>query len=92
MSYSGSFDVLYPDVNIPDGNGLDFLPDLRHVKSSPEVIIITGLGDPDGAELSIKCSAWDYIKKNRWYWWNVVVLLRSMNWKAKDFSIFTAPE
>jgi len=31
--------------------------------STPEVIIVTGYADPDGAELAIKNHAWDYIKK-----------------------------
>jgi two-component system NtrC family response regulator len=59
----GSFDVVFLDVNLPDGNGLDALPRIRKTASSPEVIIITGLGDPDGAELAIKNGAWDYVQK-----------------------------
>lgn len=59
----GSFDVVFLDVNLPDGNGLDALPRIRKAVSSPEVIIITGLGDPDGAELAIKNGAWDYVQK-----------------------------
>jgi two-component system, NtrC family, response regulator len=57
------FDVVFLDVNMPDGNGLESLPYLRHTPSAPEVIIITGAGDPDGAELAIKSGAWDYIEK-----------------------------
>ncbi|MEW5800655.1 MAG: sigma-54 dependent transcriptional regulator [bacterium] len=57
------FDVVFLDVQMPDGNGLDMLPKLRATSSSPEVIIITGAGDPDGAELAIKSGAWDYIEK-----------------------------
>jgi len=60
---SGSFDVVFLDVMLPDGNGLDLLPRLREAPSSPEVIIITSKGDPDGAELAIKNGAWDYIQK-----------------------------
>lgn len=60
---AGSFDVVFLDVNLPDGNGLDALPRTRKASSSPEVIIITGLGDPDGAELAIKNGAWDYVQK-----------------------------
>jgi len=60
---SGSFDVVFLDVNLPDGNGLDALPRIRKTPASPEVIIITGLGDPDGAELAIKNGAWDYVQK-----------------------------
>lgn len=58
-----SFDVVFLDVRLPDGNGLDALPAIREISSPPEVIIITGEGDPDGAELAIKSDAWDYIEK-----------------------------
>ncbi len=60
---SKTFDVVFLDVYLPDGNGLEVLPRLRRVASVPEVIIITGAGDPDGAELAIKNGAWDYIQK-----------------------------
>lgn len=60
---SGKFDVIFLDVRLPDGNGLNLLPQLRKTPSSPEVIIITAHGDPDGAELAIKSGAWDYIQK-----------------------------
>jgi two-component system NtrC family response regulator len=59
----GEIDVVFLDVQMPDGNGLDALPKLRGAPSCPEVIIITGFGDPDGAELAIKSGAWDYIEK-----------------------------
>jgi len=57
-------DVVFLDVRLPDGNGLDLLPVIRDSAVSPEVIIITGAGDPDGAELAITCGAWDYIEKS----------------------------
>lgn len=60
---SGTYDVVLLDVQMPDGNGLKVLPEIRMAASSPEVIIITGLGEPDGAELAIKNGAWDYIEK-----------------------------
>ena len=60
---SKTFDVVFLDVNLPDGNGLDAIPGIRQIASSPEVIIITGAGDPDGAELAIKSGAWDYLEK-----------------------------
>jgi two-component system NtrC family response regulator len=62
-SSSRDFDVVFLDVQMPDGSGLDVLPRIRETPSSPEVIIITGFGDPDGAELAIKNGAWDYIEK-----------------------------
>ncbi|MBI5518969.1 MAG: sigma-54-dependent Fis family transcriptional regulator [Desulfovibrio sp.] len=57
------FDVVFLDVRLPDGNGLDLIPRIRELPGSPEVIIMTGLGDPDGAELAIRNGAWDYIQK-----------------------------
>jgi two-component system NtrC family response regulator len=60
---SEQFDVVFLDVNMPDGNGIDFLSKLPALPSYPEIIIITGHGDPLGAELAIKSGAWDYIEK-----------------------------
>ena len=56
-------DLVFLDVRLPDGNGLDILPQLACAVLRPEVIIITGYGDPDGAELAITNGAWDYIEK-----------------------------
>jgi len=60
---SGAFDVVFLDVRLPDGNGLDALPTIQEKSDPPEVIIITGEGEPDGAELAINSGAWDYIEK-----------------------------
>ncbi len=57
------FDVVFLDVRMPEGSGLEVLPQVRQTPSAPEVIIITGAGDPDGAELAILKGAWDYIEK-----------------------------
>jgi len=57
------FDVVFLDIHLPDGDGLKALPKIAEVPSNPEVIIITGKGDPDGAELAIENGAWDYIEK-----------------------------
>ncbi len=59
----GGFDVVVLDVVLPDGNGLEHIPAVREMPDGPEVIILTGQGDPDGAELAIKSGAWDYITK-----------------------------
>lgn len=57
------YDVVFLDVHLPDGNGLDILPQIMALNNPPEVIILTGKGDPDGAELAIKGGVWDYILK-----------------------------
>ncbi|HVO68388.1 MAG TPA: sigma-54 dependent transcriptional regulator [Syntrophales bacterium] len=58
-----NFDVVFLDVQLPDSNGLMLLPSIRTAPSAPEVIIITGYGSPDGAELAMKNGAWDFIEK-----------------------------
>lgn len=63
QAMAGGVDLVFLDVHLPDGNGLDALPKIRAMSGSPEVIIITGLGDPNGAELAINSGAWDYIQK-----------------------------
>ena len=61
--FSDDYDVVYLDVRMPDGDGLESLPKFREAPSSPEVIIITGYANSRGAELAIKSGAWDYVKK-----------------------------
>lgn len=60
---TASFDVVFLDVRLPDGNGLAAIPKVLEMSFNPQVIIITGEGDPNGAELAIKSGAWDYIQK-----------------------------
>lgn len=58
-----SYDVAFLDVGLPDGSGLDLLPEVVNIDHAPEVIILTGKGDADGAELAIKGGVWDYLLK-----------------------------
>ncbi len=60
---AGDYDVVFLDVQLPDGNGLEYIPRFKAVPSSPEVIIITGKGDENGAEKAIVSGAWSYIEK-----------------------------
>ncbi len=60
---SHSVDVVLLDVHLPDGNGLNKIPNIMAAPSQPEVIIMTGDAEPDGAELAINNGAWSYIKK-----------------------------
>lgn len=59
----GDFDLVFLDVRLPDGNGLEALPSVKTGPGEPEVIILTGLGDPDGAELAVENGVWDYLVK-----------------------------
>jgi two-component system NtrC family response regulator len=60
----GNYDIILLDVYLPDGNGLQAINQLRSVPSEPQVIIITGQGTADGAELAIHHGAWCYLEKN----------------------------
>ena len=42
---SEPFDVIFLDVRLPDGSGLERLSKFRETPSTPEVIIITGVGE-----------------------------------------------
>ena len=58
-----AFDVIFLDIYMPDGNGIDAIPALRGAPSRPEIIIITGRSDRDSAETAIGSGAWDYVQK-----------------------------
>src|SRR6185369_15409986 len=80
------FDVVFLDVNMPDGNGLDFLSKLPKLASSPEIIIMTGYGDPHGAELAIKYGAWDYIEKGASVKEITLSLLRALQYRKQKLA------
>lgn len=56
-------DIVFLDVCLPDGNGIETISAIQGAAPAPEIIIITGAAEPDGAELAIRCGAWDYIEK-----------------------------
>ncbi len=56
-------DIIFLDVHLPDGNGLDALPQLKALNSQPAVVILTASGSEDGAEIAINSGAWDYLQK-----------------------------
>ncbi len=58
-----AFDIIFLDLRFPDGSGLDVLPRLKSGVWPPEVIIITGAGDTESAELAMRCGAWDFVQK-----------------------------
>ncbi len=58
-----AYDIVFLDVQLPDGSGLDILPELRSGPFPPEVIVVTGFGGAEGAELAIQHDAWDYVRK-----------------------------
>lgn len=58
-----TFDIILCDVFLPDGNGVDFVVDIKRILPSAEVILLTAHGNiPDGVQ-AIKNGAFDYITK-----------------------------
>ena len=80
---SMSFDVVFLDVNLPDGDGLAASPQFKSAPSHPELIIITGYGNPDGAELAIQSGAWEYIEKGTRLSSIKLRLTRSLEYRAE---------
>ncbi len=63
MAEQGGFDIVFLDVILPDSNGLAGINTLKNMPSRPEVVVITGDGDVDGAEIALNSGAWDYLVK-----------------------------
>lgn len=60
---AGTYDVIFQDVYLADGMGLDILPQLKDAPGGPEVVIITGAGDAQVAERAMREGAWDFVAK-----------------------------
>ncbi len=80
---SESFDIVFIDVCLPDGSGLEIMPKIKAARSSPEIIVITGLGDPDEAERAIQTGAWDYLEKPASFEAIKLPILRALEYRAE---------
>ncbi len=91
------YDIVFLDVRLPDGSGLDILPELRSGVLPPDVIIVTGHGSREGAELAIKHGAWDYVGKGSSFSTLKSSLARALQHReigrgAGGRTLFTAPD
>ena len=77
------FDVVFLGTQMPDGSGLDALPQILDVGDYPEVIVVSEYGDPDEAELAIKKGAWDYIDRPSSKKQFVLPLVRALQYRTK---------
>ena len=57
------FDLLFVDVNLPDGNGTELLDRIAEIQDPPLVVIITGNGTVESAVECMRSGAFDYIIK-----------------------------
>ncbi len=88
---AGAFDLVFLDVQLPDGNGLDAIPYFFEAPSHPEVIIMTGAGDPDGAKKAIRHGAWSYLEKPHVLRDLLLPLTRALQYREEKQKIGTVP-
>ncbi len=63
LAQSRDMDIVFLDLQFPEGSGMDILPNLKALPNSPEIIVITASLDEENAEKAIQKGAWDFIEK-----------------------------
>lgn len=63
LARSRDMDIVFLDLQFPEGSGLDIIPHLKSLPNSPEIIVITSSLEEENAENAIREGAWDFIKK-----------------------------
>ncbi len=56
-------DVCLTDLQLPDGDGIDFIRDARAANPRREIVVLTGHGSLDTAIEAMKAGAFDYLVK-----------------------------
>jgi two-component system NtrC family response regulator len=59
------------------------MPKIKASRTSPEIIMITGRGDPDEAELAIQSGAWDYLEKPATFETLKLPIIRALEYRAE---------
>ncbi len=57
------YDLVFADVHLPDGNGIDLLRRLAQQPDKPVVVIMTGQGSIESAVECMRVGAFDYVIK-----------------------------
>ncbi|WP_028579505.1 sigma-54-dependent transcriptional regulator [Desulfogranum japonicum] len=88
---NGNFDIILLDVQLPDGDGLEDMPRFAAVSSHPEIIIMTGDADSDGARKAIESGAWDYLEKVNIIREIMLPVTRALQYREEKNKIATTP-
>ena len=67
LAESIPFDLALLDMNLPDGNGMELLVEIRQSESNIPVIFLTGSGNEEVAVAALKAGANDYMIKRHGY-------------------------
>jgi two-component system NtrC family response regulator len=60
---TGTYEIVFLNDRLPDGTGMDIVPEIVENPFHPEVIVIADSSDPDTAARAIASGAWDYISR-----------------------------
>jgi two-component system NtrC family response regulator len=82
-----NYDIVLLDVFLPDMSGLEGISRMKKTPSAPEVIIITGQGNLQGAEMALKNGAWDYLEKPLPYNRIKLLLGRAMDYRQQKLKL-----
>jgi two-component system response regulator AtoC len=63
LNTSEDYDLIVCDIALPDGNGLEFLNELKAEDAERPVIMMTAHGSIDSALVAMKNGAYDYLQK-----------------------------
>lgn len=63
LNKDGIFDVILLDNNLPDGSGIDLIPEILGINDQTKIILVTAFPSFDHAVKAIKMGAYDYISK-----------------------------
>lgn len=89
IAENNSVDIVLLDVKLPDGSGLESLHLFSATDSSPEIIIMTGAGDAEGAKMAIECGAWSYLEKPHVVRDLLLPLTRALEFRAQKKTVKT---
>ena len=56
-------DIVFLDIQLPDSNGLELLPEIIHIDPESIVVVMTAYGDVETAVTAMKKGAYDYLAK-----------------------------
>jgi PAS domain S-box-containing protein len=83
-------DIVLTDLQLPDGNGLDLLREIRARHAALPVIVLTGQGESEPAIAALRAGADDYLVKRDDYLQRLPRLLASVLTRARDASTLGA--
>lgn len=63
MSPDKPFDIAIIDMNLPDGNGLDLISEIKGISASTQVIVLTGFASIDTAIQATQKGAYHFLTK-----------------------------